>query len=106
MFASLLLHSKIIKMTELFLFLFVVFFYYLYYYRSRISARDIYDKTNDHVTFEEAPSIPSWLQTQYPFHRKVVTINGLKIHYIDEGDPNAPYTVLMVKFTIFLTTDK
>jgi len=43
-----------------------------------------------------APKIPEWLQNVYPFTRKVVQINGLKIHYVDEGPEDAQYTVLML----------
>ena len=74
--------------------LFIFLYFMLYIYNP--ADGDTYDPNDTEISFEKAIRLPRYIERQYPFNCKVVKINGLKIHYIDEGDPNAPYTVVMV----------
>jgi cis-3-alkyl-4-acyloxetan-2-one decarboxylase len=35
--------------------------------------------------FEDAPALPRWLEAELPFRRRVATIEGRRIHFVDEG---------------------
>jgi len=37
------------------------------------------------VTFEEAPSLPRWLDNELPFRRRDARVDGRRIHFVDEG---------------------
>ncbi len=37
------------------------------------------------VTFTEAPPLPRWLASEMPFHRRMATVYGRKIHFVDHG---------------------
>lgn len=45
------------------------------------------------VSFETAPPIPEWIREAYPFKRRMAVIDGVRMHFVDDGD--GP-TVLMV----------
>lgn len=38
------------------------------------------------VEFSEAPSIPEWLEAEYAFNRRMATVDGWKMHFVDEGE--------------------
>jgi len=38
------------------------------------------------TTFLEPPVIPQWISEVYPFHRRIVDLDGTPMHYVDEGE--------------------
>ncbi|MBW2254835.1 MAG: alpha/beta fold hydrolase [Deltaproteobacteria bacterium] len=45
------------------------------------------------ATFEEAPPLPSWLAVELPFRRRMAVIDGVRVHFVDEG--NGPPVLLV-----------
>jgi len=37
------------------------------------------------VTFSKAPALPGWLDAAMPFRRRMATVHGRKIHFVDHG---------------------
>lgn len=35
---------------------------------------------------QHAPALPDWLAREFPFRRCITTVNGLAMHYVDEGE--------------------
>ncbi len=38
------------------------------------------------VEFIQAPEIPGWIQEVYPFKRRIAMIDGLRMHFVDDGE--------------------
>jgi len=38
------------------------------------------------VSFQDAPTLPDWLDKQLPFNRRMAAINGSNMHFIDHGE--------------------
>lgn len=48
------------------------------------------------VRFEGAPALPGFLDRQMPFARRAAVIDGVRIHFVDDGDRTADRTILLV----------
>jgi len=72
----------------------IILFFWLFYYEKDFSVD--YDSEDKSIQWLKAPELPDWIEKQYPFNRKFVKINGIFIHYVDQGEENAPFTVLMI----------
>lgn len=43
----------------------------------------------------ETPPVPSWLEPIFPWPRRSLRVNGRRMAYVDEGEPDAPPVVLL-----------
>lgn len=37
------------------------------------------------TTFDDAPTLPRWIENELPYRRRVVHVGGRRIHFVDEG---------------------
>ncbi len=59
------------------------------------STNDLIQKTPNGIQFVRTPEEAFLNIPDYPFEPNYVFINGLRIHYLDEGDKNAPLILLL-----------